>query len=138
MIIHSQIREEILNCLKQALPSESNWYNGRPSFIDIDEQQSALAFFIDEAYCTPVTTCHEEWEATLNVVLYQKALNEAQDLLDEKAQKVADTLQAVEWTTLSDLQLTAYTYDQDDQHASWHLAIIQFHIEYDRTTGEAE
>ncbi|WGE69898.1 phage minor tail U family protein [Actinobacillus equuli subsp. haemolyticus] len=135
MIIHSQIREEILECLKQALPNEINWYNGRPSFIDIDEEQSAVAVFIDEANCTPVTACHEEWEAKLNIVLYQKALNDAETRLDKTAQNVVDVLQEVEFKNLSAMQLSGYTYDQDEQHSTWHIAIIQFEINYERTTG---
>lgn len=137
MIIHTQIREEIIETLQNAL-SEKHWYNGRPSFIDIDEEQSAVAVFIEDANCTPVTACYEEWEAKLNIVLYQKALNDAETRLDEKAQAVANALQAVEFQHLSAIQLAGYTYDQDEQHSTWHIAVIQYDINYERTTGENE
>lgn len=135
MIIHTQIRTEIIDHLKKALPKMENWYNGRPSFIDIDEEQSAVAVFIEDAICQPITTCHEEWEAKLNVMLYQKALNHAETLLDETAQQVADTLQTVENQYISTLQLASYLYDQDEQHTTWHIAIVQFDITYQRTIG---
>lgn len=38
MRIHTQIRSEVVELLEQQISDVEHYYNGRPTFIDIDEE----------------------------------------------------------------------------------------------------
>lgn len=136
MKIHSQIRAEVLELLQQKLNEVEHYYNGRPAFINIDEEQLAIAVFIDEAFCHATTVCDEQWRAELNVAIYLKSVDDGENELDEIAQQVADCLQTAEFQSLNGLTLNAYSYEQDQQQRTWYVANVQFDIEYERQGAE--
>ncbi|MFC1003882.1 phage tail terminator protein [Pasteurella multocida] len=130
MKIHSQIREEVLTFLKKKISDVEYFYNGSPSFINIDEEQKAIAVFIDDAFCQEATTCYDQWQAKLNMAIYIKSIDNGENELDEIAQQVADCLEQAEFIHLDSLALTAYSYEQDQQQRTWYVSQIQFNIEY--------
>lgn len=132
MKIHSQIRSEVLKLLEKAVKEVEYFYNGRPSFINIDEELKAIAVFLEEASCQEITTCEEQWQAKLNVAIYIKSVDNGEDELDEITQQVADCLQTAEYSHIDNLMLSAYTYEQDQQQRTWYVANVQFDIEYKR------
>lgn len=132
MKIHSQIREDVLRLLEKHINDVEYFYNGRPSFINIDEEQRAIAVFIDDAFCQEQTACEEQWQAKLNVAIYIKSVEDGENELDDIAQQVADCLQTAEFTHLDGLTLSAYSYEQDQQQRTWYVANVQFDIEYER------
>lgn len=132
MHIHTQIRTEVLEKLQDQISDVEHFYNGSPSFINIDEEQKAIAVFIDDAFCQEVTACEEQWQAKLNVAIYIKSIDDGENELDEIAQQVADCLQTAEFEYLDGLVLSAYSYEQDQQQRTWYIANVQFDIEYER------
>lgn len=131
MKIHSKIRDEIVALLQANLPDVDHFYNGRPSFINIDEEQQAIAVFLDEATFTQYTTCNETWEANLNIAIYIKSVENGENELDDLAQKVVDILDKNQLETVNDISLSGYSYEQDQQQRTWYVANIQFDIEYE-------
>ncbi len=87
MKIHTQIRKEILSLLEAKLTDIEHFYNGQPNFIDIDEQQLAISVYLDEINRQELTLCDEQWTAQLNITIYLKSVDEAEDELDEWAEK---------------------------------------------------
>ena len=132
MQIHTQIREEVTALLQKKINDVEYFYNGRPTFINIDEEQKAIAVFIDEAFCHEITSCEEQWQAKLNVAIYIKSIEDGENELDEIAQQVADCLQAAEFEHLNGITLAAYNYEQDQQQRTWYISNVQFDIEYER------
>lgn len=132
MQIHTKIREEVTALLQKKINDVEYYYNGRPTFINIDEEQKAIAVFIDEAFCHEITACEEQWQAKLNVAIYIKSIEDGENELDDIAQQVADCLQTAEFKHLDGLTLEAYSYEQDQQQRTWYIANVQFDIEYER------
>ncbi|HDX1086920.1 phage tail terminator protein [Pasteurella multocida] len=130
MHIHTQIRTEVLEKLQEHISDVEHFYNGSPSFINIDEEQKAIAVFIDDAFCQEATTCCNQWQAKLNVAIYIKSIDNGENDLDEIAQQVADCLEQAEFVHLDTLVLTAYSYEQDQQQRTWYVSQVQFDIEY--------
>lgn len=132
MQIHTQIRTEVLEKLQEHISDVEHFYNGSPSFINIDEEQQAIAVFIDDAFLQDTTACDDQWQAKLNVAIYIKSIEHGENELDEIAQQVADCLENAEFKFIDDLTLTGYNYEQDQQQRTWYIANVQFDIEYSR------
>ncbi|MBF4102579.1 hypothetical protein INT80_06595 [Gallibacterium anatis] len=72
MLIHKAIREQVALQLRMLNP-EINVWAGRPTFIDLDNEPTTLAVFIDDAQSEPTGLCGGEWEAILNIAIYQRS-----------------------------------------------------------------
>ncbi|MDG6236047.1 phage tail terminator protein [Glaesserella parasuis] len=136
MRIHTQIRSEVVELLEQQISDVEHYYNGRPTFIDIDEEQKAIAVFLDEAYCHDITNCDEQWQAQLNIAIYIKSIDNGESELDEIAQQIAEVMQTTQSGTgfehIDNLELSQYSYEQDQQQRTWYVANLIFNIEYQR------
>ena len=136
MRIHTQIRSEVVELLEQQISDVEHYYNGRPTFIDIDEEQKAIAVFLDEAYCHGITNCDEQWQAQLNIAIYIKSIDNGESELDEIAQQIAEVMQTTQSGTgfehIENLELSQYSYEQDQQQRTWYVANLIFNIEYQR------
>lgn len=132
MKIHTEIRSEVTALLQRKISDIEYFYNGRPSFINIDEEQCAIAVFIDDAFLHEMDMCDAQWQAKLNVAIYIKSVENGENELDEIAQRVADCLREAEFTHLDSIALTAYSYEQDQQQRTWYVANVQFDIEYEQ------
>lgn len=51
MLIHKKIRHQVSDMLKSSIKGVENIYSGRPLFIDIDQEKTAIAVFLDEISC---------------------------------------------------------------------------------------
>ncbi|MFW9303899.1 phage tail terminator protein [Glaesserella parasuis] len=136
MRIHTQIRSEVVELLEQQISDVEHYYNGRPTFIDIDEEQKAIAVFLHEAYCDGITNCDEQWQAQLNIAIYIKSIDNGESELDEIAQQIAEVMQTTQSGTgfehIDNLELSQYSYEQDQQQRTWYVANLIFNIEYQR------
>lgn len=132
MLIHQQIREQIAHQLEQLNLGVTIW-QGHPSYIDLDQEPLALAVFIDEAQTHSESLCGEQWQAVLNIVIYQKSAI-GENPLDEIAEKITKQLSQAfnqeKLTSLNEMYLTQYQYDQDSQKRTWYIANIQYQIHY--------
>ncbi|HDL5224260.1 TPA: phage tail protein [Mannheimia haemolytica] len=131
MKIHTQIRKEILSLLEAKLTDIEHFYNGQPNFIDIDEQQLAISVYLDEINRQELTLCDEQWTAQLNITIYLKSVDEAEDELDEWAEKIREVVETYSaFEHLEGFSLSQYQYEQDQNQRTWHSATLIFDVEY--------
>lgn len=135
MIIHQKIRKTIVELLQPQMTGIQHFYSGRPLFIDIDQDKSALAVFIDDIQCNELSLCAHEWEATLNIAIYLKT-SVGEDELDNIAEQVKGHLaQAIETESLpnelNEISLVEYSYEQDQTNRTWFVANIRYQIKYE-------
>lgn len=131
MIINTKIRKEVLSLLQAKMSDVEHFYNGRPSFIDIDEEQVAVAVYLDDINCHGDTVCSDVWQAKLHITVYIKSIESPEDELDEFADKIISIVSNhSEFTYLGDLSLAHYRYEQDENQRTWHMATLVFEIEY--------
>lgn len=135
MLIHKKIRQKLTALLKGAAVGVNEVYSGRPLFIDIDQEQSAVAVFIDAIQAEPVDLCHYEYIADLNIATYLKtAIGE--DALDEIAEKIKKRLEsAVDNEELpeeiTEITLSGYEYEQDTTNRTWFVSNLKYQIKYE-------
>ena len=132
MLIHKAIREQVALQLRMLNP-EINVWAGRPTFIDLDNEPTTLAVFIDDAQSEPTGLCGGEWEAILNIAIYQRSTQgEAprDELAEQIVQRLAEAFEDDELDTLQQCYLTGYHYEQDAQKRTWYIANLQYQITY--------
>lgn len=131
MKTHTTIRKEILSLLEEKLTDIEHFYNGQPNFIDIDEQQLAVSVYLDEINRQELTLCDEQWTAQLNITIYLKSVDEAEDELDEWAEKIREVVETHSaFEHLESISLSQYQYEQDQNQRTWHSATLIFDVEY--------
>ncbi|WP_324681622.1 phage tail terminator protein [Bibersteinia trehalosi] len=131
MKIHTKIRKEVLELLQDKLPDIENFYNGQQGFIDIDEQQLAVSVSLDEISRQELTLCDEQWTAQLNITIYLKSFDEAEDELDDWAEKIRSVIETQSaFEHLEHISLTQFQYEQDQNQRTWHSATLIFEVEY--------
>ena len=135
MLIHKKIRQQLTALLKESQMGVNEVYSGRPLFIDIDQEQSAVAVFIDAIQMESIDLCHREYTADLNIAIYLKtAIGE--DALDEIAEKIKIRLEsAVENDELpgeiTEITLSGYEYEQDTTNRTWFVSNLKYQIKYE-------
>lgn len=131
MKTHTKIRKEILALLEEKLTDIEHFYNGQQSFIDIDEQQLAVSIYLDEISREELTLCDEQWTAQLNITIYLKSVESAEDELDDWAEKIREIVEAHSaFEHLESISLSQYQYEQDQNQRTWHSATLIFDVEY--------
>lgn len=132
MRIHKVIREQIASILQTLDPDIKVWA-GRPAFIDLDNEPTTLAVFIDDAQSEPTGLCGGEWEAVLNIAIYQRSVQgEAplDELAEQIVQRLAEEFEDGNLDILYQCYLTGYHYEQDAQKRTWYIANLQYQIIY--------
>ncbi|HDL5599711.1 TPA: phage tail protein [Mannheimia haemolytica] len=131
MKIHTKIRKEVLELLQTKLPDIENFYNGLPTFIDIEEQQLAVSVSLDDISLQEMTVCNDQWSAKLNITIHLKSVENAEDELDEWAEKIREIIDDYpEFEHLESVALSQYQYEQDQNQRTWHMATLIFDVEY--------
>lgn len=131
MKTHTKIRKEILSLLEEKLTDIEHFYNGQQGFIDIDEQQLAVSVYLDEISREELTLCEEQWTAQLNITIYLKSVESAEDELDDWAEKIRSVIETHSaFEHLEHISLAQYQYEQDQNQRTWHSATLIFEIEY--------
>ena len=117
MQIHKKIRHQIFNLLDTNIIGVENYYSGRPLFIDIDQETSAIAISIDDISCESIDLCHHEYTATLNISTYFKTAvgdDELDDIAEQIKQRLESAIASDELAeTIQEIDLMSYEYDQD-------------------------
>lgn len=131
MQIHKKIREEVTELLRDN-GIQAEFFSGRPTFINLDEEPTVIGVFLDEAEQVPVTTCDEEWRALLNIAVYHKSMTGEAEL-DDIAEQIVSLIEASgDFDHIETLDLVRYQYEQDTQQRTWFIANLQYEITYQR------
>ncbi|MFS1711944.1 phage tail terminator protein [Haemophilus influenzae] len=135
MLIHKKIRHQVSDMLKSSIKGGENIYSGRPLFIDIDQEKTAIAVFLDEISCEKLDLCHHEYTAALNIAIYLKtALGD--DALDDIAEQIKQRLESAIANdelseTISEIDLMSYEYEQDTTNRTWFVSNLKYQIKYE-------
>lgn len=135
MLIHKKIRHQVLDMLKSSIKGVENIYSGRPLFIDIDQEKTAIAVFLDEISCEELDLCHHEYTAALNIAIYLKTAV-GDDALDEIAEQIKQRLESAIANdelseTISEIDLMSYEYEQDTTNRTWFVSNLKYQIKYE-------
>ena len=130
MLIHKKIREEVTALLRNG-SIQAEFFSGRPTFINLDNEPTVIAVFLDEASREDVTTCDNEWRALLNIAIYHKSMTSEAEL-DDIAEQIVNLLEGETFSNLDTMTLNQYHYEQDTQQRTWFIANLQYEITYQR------
>lgn len=135
MKIHKKIRHQIFNSLNTNIIGIENYYSGRPLFIDIDQETSAIAISIDDISCEPIDLCHREYTATLNISTYLKTAvgdDELDDIAEQIKQLLDSAIASDELAeTIQEIDLMSYEYEQDATNRTWFVSNLKYQIKYE-------
>lgn len=130
MKIHTKIRGQVIELLQSQITSVKHFYSGRPIFVDIDQQKTAISVFIEDAECDEITVCSRKWNAALNVAIYLKA-NQGEDELDVIAEQVKNAFDDASLSLLDTCSLMSYDIEQDQTNRMWFIATVRYQINYE-------
>ena len=130
MQIHTKIRGQVIELLQSQITSVKHFYSGRPIFVDIDQQKTAIAVFIEDAECEEITVCNRKWGAALNVAIYLKT-NQGEDELDVIAEQVKNAFDDASLSLLDTCSLMSYDIEQDQTNRTWFIATVRYQINYE-------
>lgn len=135
MQIHKKIRHQIFNLLNTNIIGVDNYYSGRPLFIDIDQDTSAIAISIDDISCESIDLCHHEYTATLNISTYLKTAagdDELDDIAEQIKQRLESAISSDELAeTIQEIDLMNYEYEQDATNRTWFVSNLKYQIKYE-------
>jgi phage minor tail protein U len=131
MLIHEQIRNEVIGTLKPLLQDKvSRFFNGRLVALNPAEQCPAVSVYIDDINAEEITVCDSEFDALLNIAIYLKPYS-GEGELDDIAEMVRVALRDTEFNSLTAISLKGYKYDYDEEQAAWISSTVLFGIRYD-------
>lgn len=130
MQIHTRIREQVIELLQSKITSVKHFYSGRPIFVDIDQQKTAISAFIEDAECEEITVCNRKWGAALNVAIYLKT-NQGEDELDVIAEQIKNAFDDASLSLLDTCSLMSYDIEQDQTNRTWFIATVRYQINYE-------
>lgn len=130
MQIHTKIRGQVIELLQSQITSVKHFYSGRPIFVDIDQQKTAISVFIEDAECDEITVCSRKWNAALNVAIYLKA-NQGEDELDVIAEQVKNAFDDASLSLLDTCSLMSYDIEQDQTNRTLFIATVRYQINYE-------
>lgn len=130
MQIHTKIRGQVIELLQSQITSVKHFYSGRPIFVDIDQQKTAISVFIEDAECDEITVCSRKWNAALNVAIYLK-VNQGEDELDVIAEQVKNAFDDASLSLLDTCSLMSYDIEQDQTNRMWFIATVRYQINYE-------
>lgn len=135
MKIHKKIRHQIFNLLNTNIIGVENYYSGRPLFINIDQETSAIAISIDDISCEQINLCHREYTATLNISTYLKTAvgdDELDDIAEQIKQQLDSAIASDELAeTIQEIDLMSYEYEQDTTNRTWFVSSLKYQIKYE-------
>lgn len=130
MIIHNQIRQEVVDLLLSAGIEQIRFFhNGKAVFTDLEQQLPAVSVFIDETEISPMTACDDEWEGDLQIAIYLPPFASEADL-DVVAVQISQVMKNAEFDTVSECVLSRYSYDYDSNDAAWISSKLHYNINY--------
>ena len=130
MQIHTRIRKQVIELLQSKITSVKHFYSGRPIFVDIDQQKTAISVLIEDAECEEITVCNRKWDAALNVAIYLKT-NQGEDELDSFAEQIKVAMDNTAYDSLDSISLMSYDIEQDQTNRTWFIGTIRYQITYE-------
>lgn len=135
MLIHKKIRNQVSDMLKSSISGVENYYSGRPLFIDIDQETSAIAISIDDISCEQIDLCRREYTATLNISTYLKTAvgdDELDNIAEQIKQRLDSAIASDELAeTIQEIDLISYEYEQDATNRTWFVSSLKYQIKYE-------
>ena len=102
MLIHEEIRDEVIERLKPALSSHvKRFYSGRILGLNPSEQCPAISVYLEDISLDQTCLCDSELNATLNIAIYLKP-HSGEDELDNIAELIAEQPEDLEGLYLHD------------------------------------
>ena len=135
MLIHKKVRHQVSDMLKSSINGVENYYSGRPLFIDIDQETSAIAISIDDISCEQINLCHREYTATLNISTYLKTAvgdDELDDIAEQIKRRLDSAIASDELAgAIQEIDLMSYEYEQDATNRTWFVSSLKYQIKYE-------
>ena len=135
MLIHKKVRHQVSDVLKSSINGVENYYSGRPLFIDIDQETSAIAISIDDISCEQINLCHREYTATLNISAYLKTAvgdDELDDIAEQIKRRLDSAIASDELAgAIQEIDLMSYEYEQDATNRTWFVSSLKYQIKYE-------
>ncbi|MGC7589262.1 phage tail terminator protein [Bisgaard Taxon 46] len=131
MLIHNQIRKEVIALISDHLPGLKGLHNGRMFFTDVKMQLPALSVYIENAKCEPVSIGHTHWESELIIAVFIPfySSEEKLDLIIEKIHNIISKHTYENIDRISPGYSFEYEYDSDNY--TWLSGTLTYSIEYD-------
>ncbi|WP_165772795.1 phage tail terminator protein [Caviibacterium pharyngocola] len=130
MLIHNEVRKEILSLLSRNVEGVEHFFNGRAFFSNIAEQVPAIVVFLDDLNCDAVALGTTEWTGDLNIGIYLP-IYEGEEKLDQIAEQI-DSL--IKFTGYQHIRLVTpnrqYNYEYDSEGAIWVASMLTYSICY--------
>ena len=131
MLIHNQVRDEIVTLIKTNLPEIQNVYNGRAFFTNLKQQLPAISVFIDSAECDFKVMGESEWQADLNIAIFLP-YGEGEPQIDQVAEKINKLISLTGYRHIEFVRGVQYRYDYDEDNSSWMSGTLSYLVEYGR------
>jgi len=133
MLIHNEIRKEVITLLRDNFPDIPYFYNGRANFINVEDSLPAVSVALDNAECQCVALGGiMEWEADL-IISFFIPLKEKEEKLDTLSENITKLIFKNSYRNIGRVKPEfQYQYDYDEQQFIWTAATLTFHIEYAR------
>ena len=131
MLIHNQVRNEIVALIKANVPEVKNVYNGRAFFTNLKQQLPAISVFIDNAESDFKVVGESEWQAELNIAIFLP-FGEGESKIDEIAEKINNLITFTGYRHIEFVRGTDYRYDYDDDNLAWMSGTLSYLTEYGR------
>ncbi|MFK3558331.1 phage minor tail U family protein [Pasteurella multocida] len=129
MKIHTQIRQTLVAEISKKFKKVKEVINGKPSFVDIENNSPVVAVFISNV--APTDYLDGTNTGTLHIYLMMKSAAR-EDSLDKLAQEILDS-NIVELSLrglTESVVFSSFDYEQDDESGTWIGADIQYTITY--------
>nr|DAP39278.1 MAG TPA: minor tail protein [Caudoviricetes sp.] len=131
MLIHNEVRNEIVTLIKNNIPEIGNVYNGRAFFTSLKQQLPAISVFLDDAECDFKVMGESEWQAELNISIFLP-YSEGEPNIDRIAEKVNGLITFTGYRHIQFVRGIQYRYGYDEDNASWMNGTLSYLIEYGR------
>ena len=119
MLIHEEIRDEVIERLKPTLSSHvKRFYSGRILGLNPSEQCPAISVYLEDISLDQTCLCDSELNATLNIAIYLKP-HSGEDELDNIAELIRNTIYNSELKSVLNISLKSYDYNYDEEQAAW-------------------
>ena len=114
MLIHEEIRDEVIERLKPTLSSHvKRFYSGRILGLNPSEQCPAISVYLEDISLDQTCLCDSELNATLNIAIYLKP-HSGEDELDNIAELIRNTIYNSELKSVLNISLKSYDYNYDE------------------------
>mgnify|MGYP001074451613 CR=1 FL=1 len=131
-MIHSDIRQAILDALEDAISHETAFFDGRPAVFE-EGDFPAVAVYIADAEYTGDELDGDLWQATLHVEVFLPAQvpdSELDEWMESRIYPVLGNVPALAGL-ISTMVQQGYDYQRDEDLGLWSSADLKYSITYE-------